>query len=187
MAAKTLQSLLGRHTEIISEFKEQLAKAQSSKPVTGVAAVRGKERLLQSLETRLAAEKSARDATVARLDSRIAVLEKRSERLRAEIETDRKALKPRGKGDKPPIFPGIGKPQSGRGPIQGPKKPSVTDIKGVGDAYRERLDAAGVHTVAQLAKMKPAALAETLSISEERARAIVAAAKKVKPAKKAKK
>jgi predicted flap endonuclease-1-like 5' DNA nuclease len=187
MAAKTLQSLLGKHAEIISEFKEQLAKAQSSKPVTGVAAVRGKERLLQSLDTRLATEKSARKATVARLDRRIAVLEKRSESLRAEIEADRKALEPRGKGSKPPRFPGIGKPRPGRGPAQGPKKPGVTAIKGVGDAYRERLETAGVHTVARVAKMKPAALAEALSVSEARAKAIIAAAKKVKPAKKAKK
>jgi plasmid maintenance system antidote protein VapI len=35
--------------------------------------------------------------------------------------------------------------------------------------------------------MKPAALAEALSVSEARAKAIIAAAKKVKPAKKAKK
>jgi predicted flap endonuclease-1-like 5' DNA nuclease len=81
----------------------------------------------------------------------------------------------------------MAKPRPGRGPARGPKKPGVTAIKGVGDAYRERLETAGVHTVARVAKMKPAALAEALSVSEARAKAIIAAAKKVKPAKKAKK
>lgn len=180
MAATTLQSLLGKHTEIISEFKKQLAKVQRAEPVANDAGVRGKERLLKSIDGRLASAKTARQATLARHDGRIAALEDRSKRLRAEIEADRQALKPRGKRGKPPTIPGLGRPRRGRAPVQGPKKPSVTDIKGVGDAYRQRLEAEGIRTAADVAKMKPGALAEALSISETRAKALVTAAKKVK-------
>ena len=142
--------------------------------------MRGKTRLLESIDGRLANAKTARQATLARHDGRIAALEDRSKRLRAEIEADKQNMKRRGRGGKRPSIPGLARPGRGRAPVQGPKKPSVTDIKGVGDAYRRRLEAEGIRTAADLAKTKPGALAEALSISEARAKALVAAAKKVK-------
>ena len=94
MAATTLQSVLARHTEIVAEFKKTLAKVEASKPVANDAAVRGKERLLTSIETRLENAQKAREATVSRLDAGISKLEKRVESLRAEIENGREVLKP---------------------------------------------------------------------------------------------
>ncbi len=183
MAATTLQGVLKKHTEIIAEFKETLGKVERSEPVANDAAVRGKERLLTSIEDRLANAQKAREATIVRLDAGIAGLEKRVETLRAEIENDKEVLKSRGKGGKggkPRGIPGLDKAPSGRGRVQRAKTSSLTDIKGGGDAYRERPEAAGLHTAADVAKTKPRTLAETLSISESRAKALVSAAKKVK-------
>ena len=152
--------------------------AQRFEPASSDVAVRQKERILAALDGRVAAAKEARQATIARLDGDIAVLETRAQRLRTEIDEDRRALDPRGR---PPInVPGTGRPPRPDRPPAGRVGPSVAEIKGVGNAYRERLEAEGIRTAAEVAKMKPAALAAALSISEERAKALVAEAKKVK-------
>jgi Helix-hairpin-helix domain len=189
MATKTtLQSVLGRHTEVLAEFRKRLTEVQREKGVPSDLVVREKTRLLTAVEGRIEAARSDRDATVERLDAGIAALEQRAAALKAEIDADRGALDPRGGGmpfppaGKPPR-PVVGAP-TGKAPTQrGAKrtaKAALTAIQGVGKAYSDRLQAAGVHTPAGLAKMKPAEVAEALSISEERAKALVAAAKKVK-------
>lgn len=190
MAAKTtLQSLLGRHTEVLAEFRRRLAEVQREGGVPSATIVLEKTRLLEAAEGRLAEARQARQATVERLDARIATLEERAQRLRAEIEADRQAIDPNRRPDGPgPKLPGLDTPRptrpSGQRPVQPPARgagaPTVTVIKGIGKAYSERLQAAGVRTPAALAKMKPAEVAAALSISEERAQALVAAAKKVK-------
>jgi predicted flap endonuclease-1-like 5' DNA nuclease len=181
MAAKTLQTILGRHAEVIADFRRQLAAVQRPEGPATDAAVRQKERLLASLEERAGAAKEAREATVARLDASIAGLEKRAARLKAEIEEDRRALDPRGRPPMP--TPPIGRTPVVTPPARpplGPVTPSLTAITGVGKVFEERLQAQGIRSAAEVAKMKPAQLAEALSISEGRAKALVDAAKKVK-------
>lgn len=58
-------------------------------------------------------------------------------------------------------------------PAAGAPQRPVTDVKGVGPAFRERLDRQGVTDVAGLARMKPAQVAKILNVSENRAKAIV--------------
>lgn len=186
MATKTtLQSVLGRHTEVVAELRRRLAEVQSERGVPNDTIVREKTRLLEAVEGQIEDARRTRDATVARLDARVATLEERASRLKAEIAADRAALDPGG-GDKlRPNTPGLGRTQTGRtqaakAAAKPSEAPSVTAIKGVGKAYSDRLEAAGVRTPAELAKMKPADLAEALRISEDRAKAIVTAAKMVK-------
>lgn len=52
----------------------------------------------------------------------------------------------------------------------------VTEISGVGDAYAERLGAAGVETIGELADADPSALAAKSGISEKRVSTWVEAA-----------
>lgn len=64
----------------------------------------------------------------------------------------------------------------------GPKNAAASElakIKGVGPAYRGRLEEAGIVTASAVAKSKPKKLAEVLGVSESRARKIAADAKKV--------
>lgn len=171
MAGKTIKSVLEQHTQVVAEFKRQLKAAQRPEAVASDVAVRQKERLLETLVGRVAAAKEARQATIARLEGEIAALEARAKRLQTEIAEDRKALDPRGKRkDK------IGG-RAGRTPDAA--APGVGEIKGVGKAYRERLETEGIKTAAAVARMKPEALARALSISERRAKALVSAAKKL--------
>jgi tellurite resistance protein len=187
MATKTtLQGILGRHTEVVEEFRRRLAEVQSERGVPSDTIVREKTRLLAAVEGQIEDARRTRDATVARLDARLTGLDQRAQALKAEIESDRAALDPRGGGKARPGVPGLGRPSAGGRPQAGKaaakpgKAPSVSAIKGVGKAYGDRLEAAGVRTAAQVAKMKPAKVAEALGISEERAEAMVAAARKVK-------
>lgn len=182
MARYRLQRVLEEHTEVISEFKDRLAEAQRPDGVASDAIVRDKMRLLEAIEERLETARQVREATVARLDARIETLEERVGRLRDEIEKDEQAIERRRKKDEPlrRDVPGVDAPKPSRPPGKGRKGPPVTDIKGIGDTYRERLEAHGIRTPAEVARMKPGALAEALSISEDRARAIVDAAKKLK-------
>lgn len=168
MPAKTLQSVLERHTEVITRFRRQLGEAREPKPAAGDAAVREKERLLETVQGRIQAAREAREATIARIDARITDLEGRAERLEKEIERDRQALDSRRRRPRPPA------------PPAGPQGRNLTDIQGIGRAYQDRLEAAGIRSADEVARMKPGALAETLSISETRARKLVASAKKVK-------
>jgi predicted flap endonuclease-1-like 5' DNA nuclease len=46
--------------------------------------------------------------------------------------------------------------------------PSVNTVKGIGPAYADRLEEAGVHTVHDLATADAAELAEQISVSEKR-------------------
>jgi hypothetical protein len=185
MATKTtLQSVLGRHTEVLAEFRKRLAEVQRERGVPSDTIVREKTRLLEAVEEQIADAQRIREATVARIDARLAALDQRARSLEAEIDGDRAALDPRGGGPRRNI-PGLGRTQAGRaaagkGAAKPTEAPSITAIQGVGKAYSERLEAAGVRTPAELAKMKVEALAEALGISEDRAKTLVAAAKKVK-------
>jgi hypothetical protein len=195
MATKTsLQSVLGRHTEVLADFRKRFAEVQRERGIPTDTIVRQKTRLLEAIEVQIDDTQRSREAAVRGYDERIATLERRAESLKKEIEADRDALDPRG-GPKPrPGIPGLGRAtgggaakksaqsqtQSKTKPAASEKAPSVTAIKGVGKAYADKLGDAGVRTPADLAKMKPAALGEALGISEDRAKKLVAAAKKMK-------
>jgi hypothetical protein len=199
MATKTtLQSVLGRHTEVLADFRKRFAEVQRERGIPTDTIVRQKTRLLEAIEVQIDDTQRSREAAVRGYDERIATLERRAESLKKEIEADRDALDPRG-GPKPrPGIPGLGRAtgggaakksaqskaqsqtQSKAKPAASEKAPSVTAIKGVGKAYADKLGDAGVQTPADLAKMKPAALGEALGISEDRAKKLVAAAKKMK-------
>lgn len=169
MAAKTLKQILDAHAEVVQEFKKQVKAAESPRPAGRDLVIREKQRYLARLEDRLAAARKTRAAELTRLDAEIARLEERIKLLEAEIETDKKNIgritrSPRRRAPR-------GKP--GRGP-------TVGKIKGVGKVLRARLEQQDIRSAADVAAMKPAALAEILEISKKRARTIVNEAKKVK-------
>ncbi|MDX1546249.1 MAG: DUF4332 domain-containing protein [Rhodothermales bacterium] len=60
-----------------------------------------------------------------------------------------------------------------------PAGPPLSEVQGIGPAYRERLEKAGVAGAEAVAAMEPAQLAEVLDVGEGRAENLVAAARKV--------
>jgi predicted flap endonuclease-1-like 5' DNA nuclease len=55
----------------------------------------------------------------------------------------------------------------------------LTEVKGIGPTFRDKLDREGVADAAAVARIEPARLAEMLNIGESRAKTIIADAKAV--------
>jgi hypothetical protein len=59
------------------------------------------------------------------------------------------------------------------GPVEGAPEVTLTEVKGIGAAFSDRLTESGLTTVARLARARVEKVAEILNVSEERAKAMI--------------
>jgi predicted flap endonuclease-1-like 5' DNA nuclease len=157
--ATSIREILKSRDELIERVREQQAAVKAGARVEPGLLLREKEHAAAGLRQRLEQLEKAREATVARLDQEIDRRRTALSRLGQELAADRANLA-KAKGT--------------------PAPPSLTEVKGVGPAFSERLVAVGIADAAALAAADPGRVAEVLDISPERAAKIVKAARKLR-------
>lgn len=180
MAAKTLQQVLEAHDKIVEDFEKHRKTLSRTRPTGNGLVVAQKRKMLARLDQRLENAVRARDDAIKRHDDAIARIELSRGALAEEIAADEKKLGGRGNdggGDSM-------RPTQPTGPVATtptrPARPSppILQVRGVGAQFGKRLQQKNIRTAGDLAAMDPLELAETLSISEKRARDLVREAKK---------
>ena len=174
MAIKTLQQVLETHDQIVQRFQKHKKTLSKARPAGNDLVVKQKRRMLANLDERLDNAKMARAESIKRHDAEIARIELSRKKLAEEIAADEKylggAIRTGGDGSSPtPTRPT--RPTGGV-PVEG--------VKGIGKKYGSRLERKSIRTVDDLAAADPAKVAEVLSISENKAKELVRAARKVK-------
>jgi predicted flap endonuclease-1-like 5' DNA nuclease len=166
MANRTIAQVLKLHDKVVDSISTQLDSAGRPKPVDQAFFINQKTERLGAMKARLDDAKRDKQEVIKRMNLQLETLNKRIERLEAEIDADKRNLENR----PVPVDPTPRRRD----------RLSVRNVRGIGEVAEARLKENGVTTTTQLARMDKARLAAILGVSEVRAAEFIKAAKLIR-------
>ena len=166
MANRTIAQVLKLHDKVVKSISTQLDSAGRPKPADQAFFIDQKIERLGAMRARLNDAKKDKQAVIKRMDLQVETLNKKIERLAAEIDADKRNLENR----PVPVDPTPRRPD----------RLSVRNVRGIGEVAEARLKEHGITKTTQLARMDKVRLARILGVSEERAAEFIKAAKLIR-------
>jgi predicted flap endonuclease-1-like 5' DNA nuclease len=158
MASNALDHAFERHRAMLDDARLRFDAVRGERELAPEFAIRELDDQLGRLRTRLAETEAARAAAMTRYDASAAAHRRDIAELEARRDEVRRALEGR-----PTPQPADDRP--------------VDTVRGIGPQFRARLEEAGIRTARELAALEPARLTAILSISEDRAAALIESAR----------